>query len=437
MAVKLEFISLIIPIEKIEKNYPGGFDKYKRDNAQNIGRRIWFDNYIVRDGAMNPMDIEYLVKQWEKFGLVGIIEENGNKQWKDLCVVDFLTGCTLPCKWLIHKGDFVYHEKDESQIKINRDNVSDTIINSFSPTDWLNQFRTASQNKSGFRELRAEIFQQTVNIVKQGEYLYDGKLIKLDAKIVTKETYFYKKPSPISRIKSNNKTKFNVIEADCIETAELLKIAGYNVCLLNMANRQNPGGGVLGGAGAQEENIFRRSNLFQSLYQFADYSNQYDIERNYENSYPLDRNSGGIYSKRVTILRGSEKNGYCFLKNPFEISIVSVPAINRPQLDSINGVYYITNKLIEPSKEKIRTILRIASEFNHDCLVLSAFGCGAFRNPPHHMAKLFKDVFNEPEFKDIFELIVFAILDDHNTWKEHNPEGNILPFLREFDNNFA
>lgn len=53
------------------------------------------------------------------------------------------------------------------------------------------------------------------------------------------------------------------------------------------------------------------------------------------------------------------------------------------------------------------------------------------------MAKLFKDVFNEIEFKDRFEIVVFAILDDHNTWKEHNPEGNILPFLREFNNNFA
>lgn len=133
----------------------------------------------------------------------------------------------------------------------------------------------------------------------------------------------------------------------------------------------------------------------------------------------------------------SEKNGYCFLQNPFEISVVSVPAINRPQLDFINQEYYITKELIEPSKEKIRTVLRICGKFNHDCLILSAFGCGAFRNPPHHMAKLFKDVFNEIEFKDRFEIVVFAILDDHNTWKEHNPEGNILPFLREFNNNFA
>ncbi|HSV77525.1 MAG TPA: TIGR02452 family protein [Bacteroidales bacterium] len=437
MAVELEFISLIIPIEKIEKYYPGGFKKYKSDNTQSIGRRIWYDNYVVRDGAMSPMDIEYLVKQWEGFGLVAIIEENGNKQWKDLCVVDFFGGITLPCLWLRHKDNFVYHEKDESQIIINRDNVSDMSIHSFSPVEWLNKFRTASQNKLGFSELRAEIFQQTVKVVQRGKYECGGKLVKFDITEVIKETYFYKKPNLLDNSKPVNRMRFNVVDADCIETAELLKNAGYNVCLLNMANRQNPGGGVLGGAGAQEENIFRRSNLFLSLYQFVDYSNQYDIERNFENSYPLDRNSGGIYSKKVTIFRGSEKNGYCFLQNPFEISVVSVPAINRPQLEFINGQYYITKDLIEPSKEKIRTILRICGEFNHDCLVLSAFGCGAFRNPPNHMAKLFKDVFNEPEFYGRFKLIVFAIIDDHNAWKEHNPEGNILPFLREFNNNFA
>jgi len=46
---------------------------------------------------------------------------------------------------------------------------------------------------------------------------------------------------------------------------------------------------------------------------------------------------------------------------------------------------------------------------------------------------MLKEVFNETEFKDRFRLVVFAIIDDHNAWREHNPEGNVLPFLREFD----
>lgn len=89
--------------------------------------------------------------------------------------------------------------------------------------------------------------------------------------------------------------------------------------------------------------------------------------------------------------------------------------------------------MIEPAKEKIRAILRIGKAEGHDSLILSAFGCGAFANPPEHMAELFRDVFAEAEFQDSFWLVVFAIINDHNTMKEHNPEGNLLPFQRVFN----
>jgi hypothetical protein len=83
------------------------------------------------------------------------------------------------------------------------------------------------------------------------------------------------------------------------------------------------------------------------------------------------------------------ENGYCLLKKPFDVAIVTVPAINGPDLVKKNGKLYIDDNLVEPTKEKIRTILRIAGKYNHDCLVLGAFGCGAFANPPNHMAELF------------------------------------------------
>ncbi|MDL2323142.1 TIGR02452 family protein [Bacteroidales bacterium OttesenSCG-928-A17] len=420
MAIRIRFINIIIPIKNIENHYPGGFKQYKRDN----GNRMEHDSFLVMKGAMSPWDMESHVKECEAFGLVGVVEKNGVERWRDFCVVEGEP--TLPCDWLLQSGAYVYHKDDKAQ----------EIVSSFSPAEWIKQFRTASGNKSGFRELRAEIFQQTVEVALQGEYACGWSSIKLDSASTTKETYFYTKPKALEPVENDTSTKFSVIEADCLETAGLLKNAGYNVCVLNMASRQNPGGGVLNGAGAQEENIFRRSNLFQSLYQFVDYSYQYDVERNRENSYPLERESGGIYSKKVSIIRGSENSGYCFLQNPFEVSVVSVPAINHPQLETFDEKQYIVSELIEPSKEKIRTILRICGEFNHDCLVLSAFGCGAFKNPPHHVAKLFKQVFKEDEFKNRFKLVVFAILDDHNSWREHNPEGNILPFLREFETNF-
>jgi hypothetical protein len=108
MAIRLEFIDFIIPIEKIDLVYPGGFSKLKEDFLMdgNVTERFWHDKYLFRDGAMNAIDIERLVEEWENLGLEGIVEINGQKQWKDFCVVEgMFGGPTLPCDWLVYDGD--------------------------------------------------------------------------------------------------------------------------------------------------------------------------------------------------------------------------------------------------------------------------------------------------------------------------------------------
>ena len=104
----------------------------------------------------------------------------------------------------------------------------------------------------------------------------------------------------------------------------------------------------------------------------------------------------------------------------------------RPDLIEVNGQYRIAQDLIEPSKERMRTILRIAGKYGHHALVLSAFGCGAFCNPPEHIAALFKEVFAEVEFNNRFALVVFAIINDYNSHRAHNPNGNFEPFRKVF-----
>ena len=299
----------------------------------------------------------------------------------------------------------------------------------FDHIQWLKRFQIASLNKRGFREERKEIFQGTIKYVQANGYNIGHKNVVIDNNCIVSE--YFNKPEKLSQATKYD-TKFSVINADCLETAEILLNSGFNPCVLNLASRQNPGGGVLNGAGAQEENLFRRTNLFMSLYQFAHYAEDYGIKKN-ENSYPLNRDTGGIYSKNITVFRGSEKSGYCLLTNTFKISFVSVAAINHPELIKNNGLYCITDKLIAPTKEKIRTILRIAGKYEHDSLVLGAFGCGAFANPPNHMAELFKEVFLESEFSGVFRYVVFSIFEDHNSAKAHNPYGNVLPFFEVFN----
>jgi uncharacterized protein (TIGR02452 family) len=303
----------------------------------------------------------------------------------------------------------------------------------YDPIEWLKKFTSASKKKMGFRELRAEIFRDTLQIVAAGEYEIENVKVPVPNKDIAIKTEIFTCPDKLTT-SLNYDTAYSIIEADCLEAGELLHKSGFNPCVLNMASRQNPGGGVIGGAGAQEENIFRRTNIFLSLYPFASYAEEYGLEKS-ENQYPLDKNTGGIYSGDITVFRCSEKNGYRLLRNPFNVSFVSVPAISHPLIERIDGKDYIEKSLVEPTKEKMRTIMRIAGKYHHDALVLSAFGCGAFCNPTHHIAALFRDVFSEDEFSRQFKIVVFAIINDHNSWNEHNPVGNVLPFVETFDGN--
>jgi len=301
------------------------------------------------------------------------------------------------------------------------------FIKSFNNNLWLKKFA----NKTDRKELRAEIFRQTVEIVHSGGYVLNGKEIAVDKTGIVANTEFFDEKTPLKKVENIQQTRFSAIEADCLEVSELLLKAGFHPCVLNMASRQNPGGGVVNGSGAQEENLFRRSNLFASLYQFAPYAARYGITKS-EKQYPLDRNYGGIYSRDVTVFRSSENTGYALLDAPFQVSVVSVPALNRPDLVEVGGQYRIAQDLIEPSKERMRTILRIAGKFGHNALVLSAFGCGAYYNPPEHIALLFKEVFAEIEFQNRFALVVFAIINDYNSHRAHNPNGNFEPFRKVF-----
>ena len=52
----------------------------------------------------------------------------------------------------------------------------------------------------------------------------------------------------------------------------------------------------------------------------------------------------------------------------------------------------------------------------------------SIKNPPKHLAECFQTIINEAEFTNQFKKITFAIFDDHNAHKAHNPEGNVKPF---------
>ena len=281
------------------------------------------------------------------------------------------------------------------------------------------------------KELRIKEFRNTIDIVNKGRYVTeDGTYYSFpdDSDMMCKTVFYEREICLPEAVQGCEQTIVEVQNIDCLYAGAQLKEQGYNPAVLNMASRRNPGGGVVTGAGAQEETLFRRTNLFRSLYQFAPFAGMYGIKTSHY-QYPLDRNFGGVYTPEAIYFRESEQKGYALLDNPVSLSFITVAGMNRPDLTA-EGM--IADHHVEPIKNKIRTIFRIGLAHGHDSLVLGALGCGAFRNPPRHVARLFHEVMDELEFKNKYRCIVFAILDDHNAHQSHNPEGNYKPFADEF-----
>ena len=277
------------------------------------------------------------------------------------------------------------------------------------------------------KEKNRQVFQETMDICRHGGYVSPsgGRVELPPIDEVLSNSVFYVNPPRVDDAPVLGTSVCDAVNEDCIEVTRKLVEEGYRPIMLNMANRHTPGGGVLDGARAQEESLFRQSNLCVSLYQFDDYHAGLLGLPPGNGRYPMDRNTGGIYSGRVMFFRTSSRKGYALVEKPFECAVVSVAAINRPDL-TVDG--RLVDWAAEATKAKIRTMLRIGLLHGHDAIVLGAWGCGAFRNPPAHMAQLFHEVLREAEFAGKYRVVRFAVIEDHNS-----RHSNFVPFDREFN----
>jgi len=178
-----------------------------------------------------------------------------------------------------------------------------------------------------------------------------------------------------------------VLNADSFNLALDYIKEGYNPLVLNMASFYHPGGGVAKGASTQEEDLFRRSNAH--------------VTHNAE-YYPLKKDEM-IYSPQVTIARASRDQKYKFIKEQ-TVGMIACAALKKPNL--INGNF--NNRDHNMMLEKIQSLFLTGIQFGHDSLVLGALGCGAYGNPPHEIANMFKLMVNI--YGKYFKKIGFGVL---------------------------
>ena len=241
-------------------------------------------------------------------------------------------------------------------------------------------------------------------------------------------------------------TVTDCVNADCADVAKSMLDEGLDVCILNLASRTSPCGGYHKGTSSQEECLSQMSTLSQSLYAFGSPKYKHIREAGLElvpDVYPMDINFGGIYSPLVTFFRHNADSYYALRDETFDCAIVTVASLSNREKNSFTNderFYFddagsLTDEGKAIESNKIRTIFRIALDNGHDSMVLGAFGCGVFRLRCDEVAVLFRDILNEPEFKNRFKRVVFAIYEGKSSSRRRDPigrDGKYAPFYEIF-----
>ncbi len=216
----------------------------------------------------------------------------------------------------------------------------------------------------------------------------------------------------------SGRTIIRLVNTTTFQMAKELVEQGLKPLVLDMANKSSPGGSVLKGSPAQEETLCRQSNLYLALKQAQ------------ENGYYPIPEHGGILIKNITFFR--DENGD-FLSSFFQCDLFTSAAYDcnlshtPDEKNNLSGYDRPAAEMeyANGTKAKIRIMLQTAQENGNGALVLSAFGCGAFKNDPVQMSIWYKEVLDEPAFRNAFQVVAFAIRD--------NGQGNLEAFENTFE----
>jgi uncharacterized protein (TIGR02452 family) len=242
---------------------------------------------------------------------------------------------------------------------------------------------------------------ETLRIIADGRYLAKGGFVEIGAAIrsAVSGTVTYKpgdvaarqkSGTPSHRVEVTNETTSSAGRRLAIDEKE------SRVCVLNFASARKPGGGFLGGAKAQEEDLARASALYACLEPQRAY---YDANRAHGSTLYTDH---VIYSPDVPFFRDDRGS---LVAPPAMLSVITAPAPNAGTIDESERAQ------LRPTLERrAGIVLEIAAKHGHRVLVLGAWGCGVFRNDARHVAETFR-AHLDARYGGVFDRVVFAVWD--------------------------
>lgn len=193
---------------------------------------------------------------------------------------------------------------------------------------------------------------------------------------------------------------------------------GEKVCVHNFASATNPGGGVTKGSSAQEEAICRCSTLYFNISEAAVVSSYHDAHKRMlrEGQMNATYNDDCIYTPEVIVFKSDTSAPELLPQEDwYYVDVITCAAPNLRERPS-NGmnpgsgsspVCLTEQELKALHVKRMSRILSIAKARQEDVMILGAFGCGAFANPPSVVAEAMTEVVDK--FRYDFKTIEFAV----------------------------
>ncbi|QSQ13204.1 TIGR02452 family protein [Myxococcus landrumensis] len=263
--------------------------------------------------------------------------------------------------------------------------------------------------------------QETVRITEEGTYVApSGRRVSLGDSVerAVNGTVLYRPGDFGRRVVEEGPPGPLRIEVTGEKTGQaarrLVEEGETRIAALNFASAKNPGGGFLGGAKAQEEDLARCSALYPCLLTQREY---YDVNR--AESSPLYTDHL-IYSPDVPFFRDDALE---LLEEPFLLSVLTMPAPNAGVALRENPG--LRSRVHAVLRARALKVLQAAALEGHRVLVLGAWGCGVFRNEPVEVAQAFSSAL--ATLSGVFSRVVFAVYE----------RGGDGPNLRAFQEHFS
>ena len=204
--------------------------------------------------------------------------------------------------------------------------------------------------------------------------------------------------------------------------------AGSRIAVMNFANAFQAGGGVVKGAGAQEECLCRTSTLYPLLYRKTLRDTFYKHHRTLNTPKATD---ALIYTEDVVICKTDEDLPKRMPREQWvNVDVITVAAPDlrdksNPYAPLADGGTFMKNaELFGYHVKRAIHVLTCAAAQGADILVLGAFGCGAFRNDPTVVAHAYKVAIEV--FPKVFRKIEFAVYCNPADQKNYETFSRVL-----------